>query len=126
MNDPAIQAILEARARALARVPPAQEADDGADFIVIALGPERYGVPLKLVREIRPCERVTPIPGTPPFWFGLANLRGRLHPVLGAQGALIDEAASGAEAICSTSCCRIRTAFRYSVRFANLTRERPS
>lgn len=78
-----IQRILLERAAELARSPD-EEIDGGevVSLVVVALGPERYGLDIDRVREIKPCEDLTPMPATPPFWLGLVNLRGHLYPVL--------------------------------------------
>jgi purine-binding chemotaxis protein CheW len=77
-----IQQVLEERASALAR-PAADHADgDAIELIVLAVGVERYGIDVRLVREVRPLAGLAPVPGTPSFWSGLVNLRGSLCPVL--------------------------------------------
>lgn len=81
-DDPVIQQILQARARALAQVPEAEHVEQGEQFVVALLGQERYGVPLKFVQEIRHLQNVTRVPNIPTLWLGLVNLRGRLFPVL--------------------------------------------
>ena len=78
----AIQRILEERARALAQPPETEAALEGVGVVVVRLGTERYGVDMKYVQEIRPLHSLTRVPGTPPFYAGLVNLRGRLYPVL--------------------------------------------
>lgn len=94
ITDPdEIQRILEERAVALAQSPEDEELGDTATFVILGLGRERYAIPIDNVREIKPLERVTALSATPPFWLGLANLRGNLYSVLdlrrylGVQGA---------------------------------------
>ena len=77
-----IDRILEERARALARVPATETAANEIELVVLALGPERYGVDILLVQSIQPLPGLARLPGLPPFWAGLVNLRGRLYPVL--------------------------------------------
>ena len=77
-----IRAILEARAQVLARSPEAEPAGPMVDLLVLSLGRERYGVELHHIEEIQPLRGLAPVPGTPRFWSGVVNLRGRLHPVL--------------------------------------------
>jgi purine-binding chemotaxis protein CheW len=82
-EDIQIQAILEDRARALARVP--DETDDGADHIELAVfqvGDEHYACDITRIREVRPADGVTRLPSLPKYWMGLANLRGTLFCVL--------------------------------------------
>lgn len=81
--DDELTRILEERAVALAERPQDEDEDgDRLELVVVAVGGERYGVPIACVREIKPLEDVTPLPATPPYWRGLSNLRGNLHPVL--------------------------------------------
>jgi purine-binding chemotaxis protein CheW len=80
--DAATRRILEERARALAGVPVAEEPADTVELVVLTVGPERYGVDADQVREIRSLAELTPVPGTPPIWAGIVNVRGTLYPVL--------------------------------------------
>jgi purine-binding chemotaxis protein CheW len=82
LDPSAIQSILLARARELARPPEAKARGDTAELVVLALGAERYGVSSQHVQAIHALAGLTPVPGLPPFWAGLVNLRGRLYPVL--------------------------------------------
>jgi purine-binding chemotaxis protein CheW len=74
--------ILEERAQALARPLRAEEPADTLEMVVMALGPERYGVDTKRVREVLVLTDLAPVPGTPAFWSGIVNVRGTLYPVL--------------------------------------------
>lgn len=75
-------AILEARARALARSSREDDLGPSLDLILVVIGEERYGLEIARVDEIQPLRGLAPIPGTPAFWSGIINLRGRLIPVL--------------------------------------------
>jgi purine-binding chemotaxis protein CheW len=77
-----VQEILEQRARALARAPAEGAPGDTVRLLVIEVGPERYGVELDRVREVSRTAVPSPVPGAPPEWAGLVNLRGNLHWVL--------------------------------------------
>lgn len=77
-----VQRILEERALALAHSSHDEDPGDAVTLVILRLGSERYGVPIEHVREIKPLDRVTALSSTPPFWLGLANLRGSLYPVL--------------------------------------------
>jgi purine-binding chemotaxis protein CheW len=77
-----VRRVLEERARALARPPEDQADGDALELVVLAVGAERYGVDVRLVREVRPLAGLAPVPGTPASWTGLVNLRGSLCPVL--------------------------------------------
>jgi purine-binding chemotaxis protein CheW len=76
------RAVLEGRARALARVPP--EAPDASAFLPVVtftLAGERYAVEARYVREVvRPGE-YTAVPGAPDFLVGVVNLRGDILAV---------------------------------------------
>jgi purine-binding chemotaxis protein CheW len=76
------QRILEERARVLARPLRAEEPADTLELVVLALGPERYGIDPRRAREVRPFADLAPVPGTPPFWAGIINIRGTLYAVL--------------------------------------------
>ena len=79
----AIQRILEERAAVLARPTEAVAAGDTLELVILVVGKERYGIPIQQVHEIQALTAgLTPVPGIPPHWIGLMNLRGRLHPVL--------------------------------------------
>ena len=82
MNPDQVRRVLEERAVALAR-PAADDADDDAvELVVLVVGAERYGIDVRLVREVRPLAGLAPVPGAPSAWSGLVNLRGSLCPVL--------------------------------------------
>jgi purine-binding chemotaxis protein CheW len=78
----ATQRIMEERAQVLARPLQAEELDDTLELVVLTLGPERYGVDSRRAREVQPLADLAPVPGTPPFWAGIVNVRGTLYPVL--------------------------------------------
>lgn len=75
--------ILKNRARALAKEPEKADADlQFMEIIEFCLASETYGVEAKHVQEIYPLKDFTPIPGTPAFVLGLANVRGRILSVV--------------------------------------------
>jgi purine-binding chemotaxis protein CheW len=74
--------ILKARARALARVPPAETSDASIEVVEFALAGERYGVEAGYVGEVFPFRELTPVPCTPAFFAGIVNVRGRLVAVV--------------------------------------------
>ena len=80
--DEAGQRVLEERARALAAALVTEEPVDTVELVVLTVGPERYGVDAERVGEVRPLAELTPVPGAPPFWAGIVNVRGTLYPVL--------------------------------------------
>lgn len=80
--DPELS-ILKSRARALAKEP--EESGAGRRFLDIVefrLAAENYGAESKYIREIYPLRDFTPVPGTPSFVLGLANVRGQILSVI--------------------------------------------
>jgi purine-binding chemotaxis protein CheW len=76
------RAVMEERARALARVPPrAPNAAEVIEVVTFSLANERYAVATCHVREVLRCGDVTPVPGAPDFLAGLLNLRGEVLAV---------------------------------------------
>jgi purine-binding chemotaxis protein CheW len=73
------RAILEARARQLARVPdePAR-AGELLELVGFVLAGGRYGIESRFVREVARLVRFTPLPGTPAFVVGITSLRGEI------------------------------------------------
>jgi len=53
----------------------------GGKHLVFRLNGEDYGLPVLSVREIHQMMAVTPVPRTPSFIKGVANLRGKVLPV---------------------------------------------
>lgn len=51
-------------------------------ILVFDLGNERYGVDVMLVRTVRTISHITPVPGTPAFYPGVVNIRGKILTVL--------------------------------------------
>jgi purine-binding chemotaxis protein CheW len=76
------QRIMEERARVMARPLQAEEPEDTLELVVLTLGPEAYGLDARRAREVHPLADLAPVPGTPPFWAGIVNVRGTLYPVL--------------------------------------------
>ena len=76
-----MQAILEERARALARVTDV-ETDEGRQLVVFSLANETYGVPTNYVREVQPLRDISPVPCTPSFVVGVINIRGSIYSVV--------------------------------------------
>jgi len=50
--------------------------------LIFMLGEETYGVPILKIQNIERKLDITPVPGTPPFVKGIANLRGKIIPIL--------------------------------------------
>lgn len=75
--------ILKARARALAREPDATAVtEERIDVVEFLLAHERYGIESSSVREVYPLKEFTPVPCTPSFVLGMANVRGQILSVI--------------------------------------------
>jgi purine-binding chemotaxis protein CheW len=76
------RAVLEERARLLARTPPVQpRATEIVEVVKFSVAGERYAVGACFVREVVRFTALTPVPGTPPFLAGVVNLRGEILAV---------------------------------------------
>ncbi len=62
-------------------------ADDAVDFVTFEMAGEQYAFPMRLVREIVRMPVLVKVPLGPPSLEGLANLRGRVLPVVSLRGA---------------------------------------
>ncbi len=74
--------ILKARADALAREPEEAGAGDSIEIVEFQLASEHYGIESRYVSEVYPIRDYTPLPNTPPFVFGLVNVRGQIISVV--------------------------------------------
>src|SRR5947209_17105793 len=77
------RAVMEARTRELARVPPVAERHTKLlEVVCFALANERYAVETRYVREVKELSDYTALPGAPPFLLGVINLRGEILAVI--------------------------------------------
>jgi hypothetical protein len=76
------RAVLEERARALARVPPAEYAGAVLEVVTFDLAGERYALETRHVRAVVRLGEHTPVPGAPDFLVGVLNLRGEVLAVM--------------------------------------------
>jgi len=74
--------VLKLRAQRAASVSGKEEAETSLTAIQIALGGETYALPVENLRAIYESVAVVTVPGTPAFIAGIANIRGRILPVL--------------------------------------------
>lgn len=81
-QDKTAIAILEARARALARPAPQKNAEETAELLLFRLAYETYGIETAFVREVYPLKELTPLPCVPPFVAGIVNVRGQVLSVI--------------------------------------------
>jgi len=83
------RAILDERARALARIPARPDAAaDVLEVALFALADERYAIETRHVRRVvRPAE-LTPVPGAPADLVGVMNLRGEILAIFDLHAPL--------------------------------------
>ena len=74
----AVRALMDERARALARPPEPAERADTLAVITFVLATERYAIETQYVREVVRLREFSPVPGAPDFVLGVANLRGEV------------------------------------------------
>jgi purine-binding chemotaxis protein CheW len=74
--------VLKARARALAQPADTRLPRESLEVVAFRLAEERYAIEQKYVQEIYPLRALTPLPGVPPFYLGIINLRGQILPVI--------------------------------------------
>jgi len=75
--------ILKARAQALAQEPERDDVNgESVEILEFSLAYESYGIETSFVREVYPLKSFTPLPGTPPFVFGIVNVRGQIFSVI--------------------------------------------
>jgi purine-binding chemotaxis protein CheW len=78
-----IQAILQKRARELAKPAPTEdETVRLVEIVEFKLGVEHYAFPSAEVREVFNITEITPLPSLPPFVLGVTNVRGRILSVV--------------------------------------------
>jgi purine-binding chemotaxis protein CheW len=74
-----VQAILQERARAAARVPaPTPLAGALLEVLRFTLAGEQYALETTCIREVLRPRAIAPLPGTPDFLAGITNLRGQI------------------------------------------------
>jgi purine-binding chemotaxis protein CheW len=78
-----IRTILKNRAIALAQEPDQKRAASATiGVITFTLAAETYGIESAFVREVYLLRDFTPLPGIPPYIFGIINVRGQILPVV--------------------------------------------
>jgi purine-binding chemotaxis protein CheW len=73
------------RAAQIARAIEAEETGNQIEIVVVRLGDELYGIEADFVLDIRPLNKITPVPRVPDWVSGVVNLRGRIISVLDLQ-----------------------------------------
>jgi purine-binding chemotaxis protein CheW len=82
------QAVLDARARALARPVEASRSGEQFDGVVFALGGERYAIESRYVVEVFRLKELALLPGAHPPAFAITAWRGELLPILDLRAIL--------------------------------------
>ncbi|MFN0102764.1 MAG: chemotaxis protein CheW [Bryobacteraceae bacterium] len=59
-----------------------QDRQAAEKYLTFWLGREEFAVPVGRVREIIPCQEITPVPQAAPYVLGVINLRGKVIPVM--------------------------------------------
>lgn len=78
-----IKTVFHQRAMQLAKSHAGSEpVSRGIPSLVFRLAQERYAIALKDLAEVLPFQGCTQVPGTPPQFLGVINLRGELRPVI--------------------------------------------
>ena len=78
-----IRTILKNRAIAMAQEPEQKRAASTTiEVITFILAAETYGIESAFVREVYLLRDYTPLPGVPPYIFGIINVRGQILPVV--------------------------------------------
>src|SRR5947209_1803679 len=76
------RAVMDERARALARVPAETAAVRALEAVVFELSGERYALETAHVHEVVRLAGLTPLPGAPDYLAGVTNLRGQILAVI--------------------------------------------
>ncbi|MBI2478920.1 MAG: purine-binding chemotaxis protein CheW [Planctomycetia bacterium] len=83
LTEEQADAIMEDRARVLARVPAeSPDSDEILEVMVIQLASERFAIETRFIHEVYRVGDITPIPGGPDFLVGVTNMRGAVLSVL--------------------------------------------
>lgn len=74
-----IQEVLEEEVRKV------EESGEKIQLIVFNLASEEYAVPIEQVKEIVPTPKISPVPQTPDYVVGIANIRGQVLSVVNLE-----------------------------------------
>lgn len=78
-----VKRILAERARSLAKEGKIGEISaDAREVLEFEMGSERYGIEISEIREVLPLLQYTHLPCTPPFIFGILNIRGEILSIV--------------------------------------------
>jgi purine-binding chemotaxis protein CheW len=82
MSSDRARAIMDERARLLARPHSQAVVGETVDVLTFALAAERYAIETRYVREVVRLGDLTPVPGTPDFVAGITNHHGQVLCVM--------------------------------------------
>ncbi len=105
---------LRARAERAARPLQTDRPDDRLDALVVTIRAETVALPVETVLAVYEAVPIIPLPCTPPFIAGIANIRGHILPVLDL-GALLEagsQSAGDTAALVVVSSGELSVAFR--------------
>jgi purine-binding chemotaxis protein CheW len=91
--------ILRARAERAAAVAQTGAGEKPVTALQLWLDSESYALPIEMLRAVYEGVTVVPVPCTPAFVAGIANVRGRILPVLNLAALLNPGGASGSDAM---------------------------
>jgi purine-binding chemotaxis protein CheW len=75
--------LLRQRAIVMAREPEEKKTSSSViPLITFMLANEMYGLESAFIREVYSLKEFTPLPGVPPYIFGVINMRGQIIPVI--------------------------------------------
>lgn len=60
----------------------ANAATDNKQYIVVKIGMEQYGIDISYVDNIVRMQKITRVPKSQPYYYGVINLRGEIVPVM--------------------------------------------
>lgn len=62
-----------------------EDTGEKIQLIVFNLGDEEYAVPIEQVKEIVPTPKISPVPQTPEYVVGIANIRGQVLSIINLE-----------------------------------------
>ncbi len=74
--------ILKKRRLLLAKNDESTAAGEYQDFLVFSLLPQKYALEIEYLFEVFPLKRITSLPGVPPFFMGIVNVRGKIVDII--------------------------------------------
>ncbi len=63
-------------------------APENKKFLNVCVGHQTFGIPIPIIQDVLQDLKITPVPLTPPYVFGLLNLRGRIVAAIDVRTSL--------------------------------------